>query len=95
MRFELPVSQIVDDRVCVAERDGTVVGFSVVLPRTDGDAELHGLFVDPAARRNGIGKRLVCEAGRRAALEGANALRVTANPSLSRFISLATSNLRV
>lgn len=69
----------------MAERDGKVVGFSVVLPRGDGDAELDGLFVDPVAWRNGIGKLLVREAARRAALEGAKALHVTANPLAEPF----------
>ena len=44
---ELPIAQISDSRVYVAEQQGTLVGFSVVLARSDGDAELDGLFVDP------------------------------------------------
>jgi GNAT superfamily N-acetyltransferase len=83
--IEVPLAQILDGRVCVAERDGTIAGFCVVLRRDDGDAELDGLFVDPAAWRTGIGMLLVCEAERRAALGGANTLHVTANPRAEGF----------
>ena len=57
--IELPVAQIEADRVFVAERDGSILGFSVVLSRDDGDAELDGLFVEPSSWRNGIGRTLV------------------------------------
>jgi GNAT superfamily N-acetyltransferase len=83
--IELPLQQILDGRVSVAERDCKIVGFSVVLRRGDGDAELDGLFVDPAAWRNGIGTLLVRDAERRSALDGANALHVVANPRSEGF----------
>jgi GNAT superfamily N-acetyltransferase len=83
--IELPLQQILDDRVCVAERDGKIVGFSVALLRDDGTAELDGLFVDPAAWGNGIGTLLVREAERRSARDGANALHVIANPRAEGF----------
>jgi GNAT superfamily N-acetyltransferase len=89
--IELPLQQILDGRVCVAERHGKIVGFSVVLPRDDGDAELDGLFVDPAVWRNGIGLALVREAERRVALDaggdnaGHRTLHVVANPRAEAF----------
>jgi GNAT superfamily N-acetyltransferase len=83
--IELPLVQILDGSVCVAERDGKILGFSVVLCRDDGDAELDGLFVDPVAWRNGIGTSLVREAERVSALDGANALHVIANPRAEGF----------
>jgi GNAT superfamily N-acetyltransferase len=83
--IELPLQQILGGRVCIAERDGKIVGFSVVLSRDDGEVELDGLFVDPAAWRNGIGMFLVREAEHWAALDGANALHVTANARAEPF----------
>ena len=47
----------------VAENDGIVVGFAVLLPSRDEDvpdaAELLGLYVDPARRSTGIGAALM------------------------------------
>ena len=77
--IELPLDQITDGRTVVAERDGELLGFSVVLRRDDGDAELDGLFVDPTHWRQGIGRVLVEQAERIAAAEGAANLWVTAN----------------
>jgi GNAT superfamily N-acetyltransferase len=81
--IELPLRQILDGRVCVAERDGKIVGFSVVLARDDSDAELDGLFVDPTVWRNGIGLALVREAERWAGKH--RTLRVIANPRAEAF----------
>src|ERR1700674_2411504 len=53
----LPVEQI--GRTIVAELENKPLGFAVVLPRRDGDADLDGLFVEPANWRAGIGSRLV------------------------------------
>ena len=46
-------------KLCVAERDGTVVGFSMM---TDGHIDM--MFVDPATHRTGAGRALLadCEA---------------------------------
>ena len=49
--IELPLQQITDGRTVVAESVGELLGFAVVLRRDDGDAELDGLFVDPAQWR--------------------------------------------
>jgi ribosomal protein S18 acetylase RimI-like enzyme len=76
---ELPLAQIEAGRVFVAEGDGLILGFSVVLPREDGDSELDGLFVEPATWRNGIGRSLVDAAAGLAKAEGASALHVIGN----------------
>lgn len=85
--IEVPMEQIAGGRVRVAERDGAVLGFSILLPRDDGAAELDGLFVDPKAWRSGIGTQLVREAQRRASAEGATSLHVLANPRAEAFYS--------
>jgi GNAT superfamily N-acetyltransferase len=83
--IELPPDQIEEGRVCVAEDAGEILGFSVVLPREDGDAELDGLFVEPSAWGKGIGRALVENALRCAARDGARALHVVANPLAMEF----------
>jgi GNAT superfamily N-acetyltransferase len=82
---DLPGSQLNDGRVLVAERDGAVVGFAVVLPRDDGDADLDGLFVEPARWRAGVGRRLISASLADAATWGAAFLRVVANPEAHDF----------
>src|SRR5215469_3547999 len=57
--IELPIEQIDAGCVFVAEWDGVIAGFSTVLPRDDGQAELDALFVEPTIRRRGIGRLLV------------------------------------
>ena len=81
----LPLEQIETGRTFVAERGGEVLGFGVVLAKPDGDAELDGLFVEPFAWKKGIGRRLVEEAARLAASEGAQSLHVLANPTALGF----------
>jgi GNAT superfamily N-acetyltransferase len=77
--IELPLEQITGGRTVVAERDGELLGFSVVLRRDDGDAELDGLFVEPAQWRQGIGRMLVEQAEHIAARDGSANLWVIAN----------------
>src|SRR5690348_14987025 len=55
----LPLQQIMEGRVFVALRQQRIAGFSVILPRDDGDAELDGLFVEPECWRQGVGRALV------------------------------------
>jgi GNAT superfamily N-acetyltransferase len=83
--IELPESQIEARRVLVAERRGAVVGFAVILPRHDGDAELDGLFVEPASWGQGIGRELIEHCARVARGEGAAALHVIGNPHAEGF----------
>jgi GNAT superfamily N-acetyltransferase len=83
--IELPLEQITGGRAVLAESDGQLLGFSVVLPRDDGDAELDGLFVEPTYWRHGIGRALVEQAERIARADGAANLWVTANTSALGF----------
>jgi GNAT superfamily N-acetyltransferase len=77
--IELPLDQITGGRTVVAESDGQLLGFAVVLLRDDGDAELDGLFVEPTYWRHGIGRALVDQAERIAVVDGSANLWVTAN----------------
>jgi len=83
--IDLPIEQIEAGRTYVAERSGERLGFSVVLKRSDGNAELDGLFVEPAHWKLGIGRLLIREAERFAANEGARSLCVIANPRALGF----------
>lgn len=57
--IHLPLEQLVRNCVYVAEDALRPKGFAVILPRPDGQAELDGLFVEPACWRQGIGRLLV------------------------------------
>jgi len=83
--IEIPPEQITGGRVLVAESDGRLVGFAVVLRRDDGQGELDGLFVEPDCMRQGIGSQLVREAERVAIRDGASFLHVIANRQASKF----------
>ena len=83
--IELPAEQIVEGRTIVAELEARIVGFTVVLPREDGGAELDGLFVEPSVWRMGIGTRLIADAEILAAAGGAKFLHVVANPLAEGF----------
>lgn len=83
--IELPLEQITDGRTIVAENVGELLGFAVVLRRDDGDAELDGLFVEPAQWRHGIGRALLEHAERIATSDGAASLWVTANTRALEF----------
>ncbi|CAN7519170.1 GNAT family N-acetyltransferase [Devosia sp. LjRoot16] len=75
---QVPIEQLTPITACVADAADTTAGFAVVLPRPDGDAELDGLFVDPAMQRLGIGRRLVERAKELARAMGASTLHVVA-----------------
>jgi GNAT superfamily N-acetyltransferase len=81
----LPVEQIAQQRVRVAEHAGRIVGFMVVLPREDGGAEIDGLFVEPGSWRRGIGTRLIREAERMAYDAGLASLHVVTSPQARGF----------
>jgi GNAT superfamily N-acetyltransferase len=83
--IEVPRAQVRSPGIRVHELDGAVTGFAAVLPLPDGDTELDGLFVRPAAMRRGIGARLVDDAADRARDGGAARLVVTANPRAEAF----------
>src|SRR5690606_7840816 len=81
----LPLWQIDDGFVIVAEKGGATVGFAVTLPRQDGKAELDGLFVDPPSWGMGVGRALAGRAAAFATAFGATELRVVANPRATGF----------
>ena len=80
----LPAEQIERGEVLVAEIDGRIAGFAVVLDQ-DGTAELDGLFVEPQLWRQGIGSALVEEAVHDARSRGLSLMTVVANPGAKEF----------
>src|SRR6476660_1355201 len=91
--IELPLEQIKNGGVFVAEVAGATMGFAAILPREDGDFELDALFVEPTAWRQGIGRALVdhCAVAARAA--GAESLHVVGNPHAQEFYTACGFNM--
>jgi len=85
--IELPLEQIEDGGVFVAEAAGSVLGFAAILPRSDGDSELDALFVEPDAWGRGIGRALVEHCAAAARATGAASLHVIGNPHAEGFYS--------
>lgn len=83
--IELPIEQIANGQVFVAERHGATVGFAAVLPRDDSGAELDALFVEPDLWKQGIGRLLVDHCAGIARARGATALHVIGNPHAEGF----------
>ena len=83
--IDVPVEQIEAGQVFVAESDGAIVGFAAVVPRSDGNAELDALFVEPDCWRRGVGRVLIGHAVERARANGAEALHVIGNPHAEAF----------
>jgi GNAT superfamily N-acetyltransferase len=81
----LPVSQIADGCVFVAEQHGIVAGFAAVVPRADGGAELDALFVEPHLWKQGIGRLLVDHLVDVARQRSASFLHVIGNPHAEGF----------
>jgi GNAT superfamily N-acetyltransferase len=81
----LPIEQIADGGVFVAEYDGVVAGFAAVVARPDGGAELDALFVEPHLWKRGIGRRLVDHVSEIARLRAASFLHVIGNPHAEGF----------
>jgi GNAT superfamily N-acetyltransferase len=81
----LPVEQISDGHVLVAQRDGVIVGFAAVLPRPDGNAELDALFVEPSLWKRGVGRLLVERCADVARRRDSRILHVVGNPHAEGF----------
>jgi GNAT superfamily N-acetyltransferase len=79
----LPFEQIERGEVAVAELDGRIAGFAVVV-EADGKAELDGLFVEPELWGQGVGSALVADAVHLARRRGLT-LTVVANPEARQF----------
>jgi GNAT superfamily N-acetyltransferase len=82
---ELPVGEIGDGLVRVAELDGDVVGFAMLLPPARGACELDGLFVEPGHMGAGVGRALVEDARKSARERGAMRIEVVANLHAAGF----------
>lgn len=87
--IELPLAQLQDNRVRVAQIAGRLVGFSAVLAprRAEGTdiCDLDGLFVEPGCWGRGIGRRLVEDALAACRAAGVAAMDVIANPRAGGF----------
>ncbi len=81
----LPVEQIADGHVLVAQRDGVIIGFAAVLPRPDGNAELDALFVEPTLWKHGVGRLLVEHCADLARERASRILHVVGNPHAEGF----------
>ena len=77
--IHLPLSQVANGQVIVAELDGEIAGFAAVV-----GGELDGLFVEPDLWGQGIGRTLVDAATREARRKGFT-LSVIANPRARKF----------
>ena len=83
--IELPLQQIENGGVFVAEIAGSVIGFAAILPRDDGDTELDAIFVEPEAWRQGVGRSLVEYCASAAKSTGAASIHVVGNPHAKDF----------
>jgi len=91
--IELPLAQIAEGRVFVAEWKGTIVGFAAVEPRADGECELDALFVDPNMRRRGIARALVAHCAAVARTRKSAFLYVVANSHAKEFYASCDFNM--
>ncbi|MDB6098758.1 MAG: hypothetical protein QOK23_3544 [Gammaproteobacteria bacterium] len=83
--IDMPVEQISAGGVFVLEQGGTIVGFSAILPRDDGDTDLDALFVDPGTQRRGVGRTLLEHCAEVARSGGSNVLHVVGNTHAKQF----------
>ena len=83
--IELRLEQITGGLVRVAEQNGAIVGFAVLLERCEDACELDGLFVEPDRMRAGVGRQLMEDATRIARKRGATRIDVVANPQAVAF----------
>lgn len=83
--IDIPAEQLTPGQCVIAVMNETDVGFAIVVKLENGDADLDGLFVDPAYWKLGIGRALCGEARKLAAAMGASALQVVANPQALDF----------
>src|SRR5262249_27929706 len=91
--IELPLALIAAGGGFFAEREGTIVGFSAVEPRKEGERELDALFVHPNRRRRGIARSLVEYCAEVARTRKSTALCVVGNPHAVDFYTACGFNL--
>jgi GNAT superfamily N-acetyltransferase len=90
----IPVAQLRDRCVRVAERGGRVVGFVAVVAGRRGVAEVDGMFVEPRHMGRGVGRALMLDAIRLARRRGALVLEVTAGPAEGFYAKLGFVTVR-
>ncbi len=83
--IELPLQQIEAGGVFVAEVAGVVKGFAAICTRDDGELDLDALFVEPDAKRQGMGHALVEHVRSVAKGMGAKSIHVIGNPHAEDF----------
>lgn len=81
----LPAAQVEAGAVWVAETADGIAGFCVIVGLDPEEAELDGLFVEPARWRSGIGDALARHAAATARANGAAKLVVVAGPEVEAF----------
>ena len=69
----------------VAERDGEIVGFYTLLPRSPEVTELEHLFVTPEALREGVGSALLAHAVQRMRDRKVLTMRIISDPNSVGF----------
>jgi GNAT superfamily N-acetyltransferase len=94
--IDVDPEMIARNQIFVAEQGGHILGFATIIPRKDpegetegNDAELEGIFVEPAEWRKGIGRALMHQIEREAQAWGANRLHVIASPNVEGFYAAA------
>jgi N-acetylglutamate synthase-like GNAT family acetyltransferase len=83
--IDLDPEMIARNEVFVAEEDSKVLGFATIVAHEGNDAELEGIFVEPAAWRRGIGTLLLRQIEREAHAWQASRLHVIANRQIAEF----------
>src|SRR3954468_6743475 len=83
--ISLPIAQLADGHVYVAEQDDVIVGFAAIVTRPDGNAELDALFVEPRLWKRGVGRLLVEHCADAARGRASRILHVVGNPHAERF----------
>ena len=75
-------------RFVLASRDGVAVGCGTLRSLGDGVAEIKRMWVDPAVRGIGLGRRLLSHLEGLAGQDGYRAIRLDTNGSLTEAIAL-------
>ena len=83
--ISLPIEQLADGHVYVAEQDDVIVGFAAIVARPDGNTELDALFVEPSLWKQGVGRLLVEHCADVVRAGGSRILHVVGNPHAAAF----------